>query len=247
MDSPHATAPDGALFEQVETHKIYVKVIEQVLNLVRSGTLKRGDQLPSENELTVQLGVSRPSVREALRALEVVGIVESRTGVGRFVTRDTPRESMFGVLNELAEEGGPSEIMETRLAVEPTTAFLAAQRRTEEQLRQMDELLHLHSEQVRAGEDTIDCDLQFHLLIASAAGNQVLEDCMRLIAGRMQHRFWQAIKTANLSIPGRAKTYLEQHRQIRDAISNRDAEGASAAMRLHLGTVHAGFHEQAVD
>jgi len=230
-------ASDGVLFEQVETHKIYVKVIEQVLHLIRSGVLKCGDQLPSENELTGQLGVSRSSVREALRALEVLGVIESKTGVGRFVREDTPHEAVFDILNELAEEGSPWEIMEARLAVEPGVAFLAARRRTEQQLRQMDQIVDVQSKQVETGADPMQSDLEFHLLLAAASGNQVLGDCSRLIATRMQHRFWQAIKRASLSVPGHATTYLEQHRQIRDAIRNQDAEGARAAMRLHLETV----------
>ena len=104
-------------FEPIETNKIYVKVIDQIMALIRNGSLKQGDQLPSEAELTIQFGVSRSSVREALKALEVLGILESKTGVGSFVKEDTLSDVAFSLLHELAEEGGPLEIMEARKAI----------------------------------------------------------------------------------------------------------------------------------
>lgn len=231
------------VFEPIQTSNIYVRVIDQILTLIRNGSLKQGDQLPSETELTMQFGVSRSSVREALKALEVLGILESKTGVGSFVKEGTLSDAAFSLLYELAEEGGPFEIIEARKAVEPRIAFLAALRRTADDLRAMKRVLDLMEQQVANGEPTMEVDLEFHLLLAAACGNPVLADCMRLISGRMRKRFWQAMKGDSLSVRGRPAVYLGHHRKVLEAIDEQDAPRAEAAMLEHLEAVEVGLEE----
>lgn len=230
-------------FKPIETSNIYTRVIHQILTLIRNGSLKQGDQLPSETQLTMEFGVSRSSVREALKALEVLGIIKSKTGVGSFVKEDTLSDAAFSLLHELAEEGGPFEIMEARKAIEPQIAFLAALRRTADDLKAMERVLDMMEQQVAQGESTMEVDLEFHLLFAAACGNPVLADCMRLISSRMKKRFWQAMKADSLSVPGRPAVYLEHHRKVLKAIDEQDGPKAEAAMLEHLEAVEVGLEE----
>lgn len=231
------------MFEPIETSNIYTRVIHQILTLIRNGSLKPGDQLPSETQLTMQFGVSRSSVREALKSLEVLGILESKTGVGSFVKEGTLSDAAFSLLHELAEEGGPFEIMEARRAIEPQIAFLAASRRTADDVKAMKQVVNSMEQQVAKGEPTMEVDLEFHLLLAAACGNPVLADCMRLISSRMQKRFWQAMKADSLSVPGRPAVYLGHHRKVLEAIEEQDASRAEAAMLEHLEAVEVGLEE----
>ena len=231
------------LFKPIETSSIYTRVIDQILTLIRNGSLKKGDQLPSETQLTKQFGVSRSSVREALKALEVLGILESKTGVGSFVKEDTLSDAAFSLLHELAEEGGPLEIMEARKAVEPQIAFLVALRRTADDLKAMKRVVNSMEQQVAKGEPTMEVDLEFHLLLAAACKNPVLADCMRLISSRMQKRFWQIMKADSLSVPGRPATYLGHHRKVLEAIDEQNASKAEAAMLEHLEAVEDGLEK----
>ena len=231
------------MFEPIETSNIYMKVINQILTLIRNGTLKQGDQLPSETELAKHFGVSRSSVREALKALEVLGILESKTGVGSFVKEGTLSDAAFSLLHELAEEGGPFEIMEARKAIEPQIAFLAGLRRTTDDLQAIKRVLNLMEQQVAKGVPTMEVDLEFHLLLAAACRNPVLADCMRLISSRMQKRFWQAMQADSLMVPGRSAVYLGHHRKILEAIDEQNAPKAEAAMLEHLEAVENGLEE----
>jgi GntR family transcriptional repressor for pyruvate dehydrogenase complex len=231
------------MFKPIETSNIYMRVIDQIMTLIRNGSLKRGDQLPPETQLVVQFGVSRASVREALKALEVLGILESRTGVGSFVKETTPSDAVFSLLHELAEEGGPLEIMEARKAIEPQIAFLAALRRTADDLEAMKQVLILMEQQVAKAELTMEVDMEFHMLLATACGNPVLADCMQLISSRMGSRFWQIMKADSLNVPGRPAVYLGHHRKILKAIDEQNASRAEAAMLEHLEAVEGGLEE----
>ena len=191
----------------------------------------------------MQFGVSRSSVREALKALEVLGILESKTGVGSFVKEDTPSDAVFSLLHELAEEGGPFEIMEARKAIEPQIAFLAALRRTADDLKAIKRVLDLMEQQVAKGEPTMEVHLEFHLLLAAACRNPVLADCMRLISGRMRKRFWQIMKADSLSRRGRPAVYLGHHRKVLKAIDEQNAPKAKTAMVEHLEAVEDGLEE----
>ena len=231
------------MFKPIETSNIYTRVIHQILTLIRNGSLKPGDQLPSETQLTMQFGVSRSSVREALKSLEVLGILESKTGVGSFVKEGTLSDAAFSLLHELAEEGGPFEIMEARKVIEPQIAFSAALRRTTDDLEAMKRVLDLMEQQVEKGEPTMEVDLEFHLLLTAACRNPVLADCMRLISGRMRKRFWQAMKADSLSVRGRPTVYLGHHRKIFQAIDEQNASKAEAAMLEHLEAVEDGLEK----
>ena len=230
-------------FEPIETSKIYMQVIDQITALLRNETLKRGDRLPPEAQIAQQLGVSRPSVREALKALEALGIIESKAGVGSFVKESISPDAVFSLLYDWAMEGSPLEFMEARKTIEPQVAFLAALRRTENDLRTIDHVLNLEVQEVKEGRSTVERNMEFHLLLAAACGNRLLADCMRLTLRRMQRRFWEVMIVDSLGIPEHSAVYLGHHRKIVQAIDEQNASRAEAIMLEHLETVAAGLAE----
>ncbi|MBT6586541.1 MAG: FadR family transcriptional regulator, partial [Gammaproteobacteria bacterium] len=153
--------------EPIETQdRLYVRVARRIENLVSSGEVGAGDKLPSERDLAEMLQVSRPSIREAMIALEVSGVIEVRTGSGIYVADQSRRLS-----SRVADEGiGPFEILEMRLLIEPETCALAAERISDDQLEQ---LRKIYNEMGRTnGTSEVEAfDSQFHNLIAEASEN----------------------------------------------------------------------------
>jgi len=122
------------LFSKVKTKKVYMKIVEQIRDLIKEGRLKPGDKLPPEQILAEKFGTSRPSVREALSALEILGITESRGGKGNFIKDNLDTPLYEQKYRELEEEESPFEILEARKAVETEIVGLAAKKATKEDI-----------------------------------------------------------------------------------------------------------------
>lgn len=206
---------------------------ERLVKLILSGQWPEGARIPSERELCQQLGIARASLREALKALELIGVLESRVGDGTFVCARSEflsRPLLWAItgtdLNELRD------IVEARRLIEVDIAGLAAERANEEELNRIAaavEDLRLADSDPEAG---LAADLRFHIAIAEAAHNQILLNSVQLLRNLMKQ--WILLK---LQIPGTAARVLEQHEAILLAIRMRDADRARAAMSSHLGTM----------
>ena len=215
--------------EPIETkERLYVRVARRIADLVSSGEVGPGDKLPSERDLAEMLKVSRPSVREAMIALEVSGIIEVRTGSGIYVA-DQSREQPAVV----ADEGiGPFEILEMRLMIEPEACALAAERISDDQLQQ---LRNTYNE-MRRTSGTLEVeafDSQFHKLIAEATENTAI--------ARTVSWLWTLRGQSELSrgfhrliIEEGVYPVLDEHEAILGALENRDADAAKKAMQKHL-------------
>lgn len=225
------------LFEKISTRQIYAEVVDQVLKLLRDGTLKVGDQLPSEAQLTEQLGVSRSSVREALKALEILGVIDSKTGVGRFVRMSAPLSDVRSLLDELTGEGNPLEILEARKVIEPGVALLAATRRTEDDLQALKAVLLSERQEVDQGKLGLESDLQFHILLGQASKNRVLSDAVRLLMERRRRSFWQPLVEEHLDAERLQVSFVDTHWEILACVEAQKAQEASDAMLRHLQSV----------
>ena len=215
--------------EPIETkERLYVRVARRIADLVSSGEVSPGDKLPSERDLAEMLKVSRPSVREAMIALEVSGLIEVRTGSGIYVA-DQSREQPAVV----ADEGiGPFEILEMRLLIEPEACALAAERISDDQLQQ---LRNTYNE-MRRSSGTLEVeafDSQFHKLIAEATENTAI--------ARTVSWLWTLRGQSELSrgfhrliIEEGVYPVLDEHEAILEALENRDADAAKKAMQKHL-------------
>jgi len=165
----------------VEQRKLYVQIADQLRELIRTGDAKPGQQLPSERELAQSLGVSRPTVREALIALEVAGLVEVRVGIGAFVRTAKGNDAMPGNCPS------PTEVMELRLLLEPKAAALAAVHIDAAQTARLKaNIASIHLQSAGGPWDPVN-DREFHLIIAQSTGNSAMFEIPRTSGGNRRH------------------------------------------------------------
>src|SRR5215472_5638178 len=166
-----ATKPE---FETIRKNKVYEEVARQIERLILT-KLHPGDKLPAERELAEVLGVSRSSIRDAMRSLELVGLVEPRQGAGTVVREISPDVLVTPLANILAHKRQMvGELLDFRKMLEPPLAARAATHASPEKVAEMDEILRRQDEKLRAGELAIEEDSEFHYTIAMASGNSVV-------------------------------------------------------------------------
>ena len=202
-------------------------VFEQLLGYIVSGEWKEGQKILPERELCQQLGVARPSLREALKALEIMGLVDSRVGAGTFVRRRADflsRPLLWAIAG--SSSAGAHELVESRLVLEVELAGFAAERATESDLNEI--RLGLHSLDAKPNQ-VLEFDLKFHLAIAIASHNQVLLNAVLMIRNLIQQ--WMLV---TLQVPGTTEKVLTQHTAILEAILAKDCNSARDRMRSHL-------------
>jgi GntR family transcriptional repressor for pyruvate dehydrogenase complex len=214
----------------VRKTKVYAEVAGQIHRLIAEGRLKPGDKLPPERELAEVFGVSRTSVRDAIRVLEVQGLVEPRHGEGTVVRQI----AIDAIVNPLADalaqtKDLTADLFDMRKMLEPPLARAAAFRATAEDVRALEEIIERQTRRVRAGDIAIEEDNEFHYRIATAAKNQVVLRVMDVVMDLLRES-----RARSLQHPGRAESSLEGHRRILAAIRDRDPDGAAERMRAHI-------------
>ena len=221
------------MFKPIKNQKMYIQIAEQIKKLISEGTLKVGDRLPSERELSIQFNVSRSTVRESLTALEILGLIEVRTGLGTFVCKQNQFDNILG--EELAGNISPTELFEARLIIEPKLSHLAAQRATiediEEMARIIEEAKNLDLNQIYKFEEL---DGKFHLSIAKAANNEVLYKFEKSINSERLGKLWGNLKVKSLQKEGRIGRIKVEHKEILDSIRERNPTLAEKLTRKHL-------------
>ncbi len=210
------------------------EVMEDLTTQIRNGAYAPGERLPTEPEVMAQQGVSRTVVREAMSRLQAAGMVETRHGVGTFVLPPAIEAPSLDLATALTIRDVLA-MLEVRISVETEAAALAAQRRTDEQLVLMRRTVEAFDGSVAAGRSAIDEDFEFHLQIALATQNKYFEEFHRHIGTSTIPR--ARVAAAELSVEP-TRDYLHrvnrEHEYILAAITLQDAEGARAAMRMHL-------------
>jgi len=210
--------------------RLYDRVAKGVAAKIASGEFAVGDRMPSERELALAYAVSRPTVREAVIALELDGLVEVRKGVGVFVVARTPRGGEAAVTDV-----GPFELLEARRAIEGEACALAASRVRDEDLEELDGLLR----EINHGRDIVvreDADQRFHLRIAEITGNSAMYAAVEMLwearARSPQYRLLTDKAHEAGVVPGE-----DEHAKILDALRSRDVARSRAAMRSHISRV----------
>jgi GntR family transcriptional regulator, hexuronate regulon transcriptional repressor len=210
--------------------RLYQAVAERVTHAIVSGQYRIGDRLPPERELALSFGVSRPTVREAIIALELNGLVEVRMGSGVYVTAARPARE-----GTISMEIGPFELTEARLMFEPEVAALAASQITAEGIAELEALLKEMEKGNRTGNGEV-ADRRFHQRIADATRNSAVS--------AMVDSLWtirnSSPQCARMFEKSKAKGYLPvvaEHRAILDALRARNPRAAYAAMKSHIGRV----------
>jgi GntR family transcriptional repressor for pyruvate dehydrogenase complex len=220
----------GKPFRTVRKTRASEEIIEQIRDLIASGRLKVGDRLPAERELASLLTVGRSTVREAIRALESLGIVQVRAGEGTFLIAnpaDQPGDPLTSrVFSSLHNQ---HLLFEVRTVIEPDLAALAARRASFDQIVKMREILQEQEALIQRGDSGIVADTQFHYLLAEAAGNEILFNIMNGLMDLLRET-----RQASLQTSGRPARSVKQHRAVLRAIEMRDPKGAEQRMREHL-------------
>ena len=217
--------------QTVEPRRLYRQIADQIAALIRRGEYKPGARLPPERDLAKKLGVSRPSVREALIALEVEGFVEVRIGSGVYVA-DARR--MASRRPALPPDSGPFELIDARRLVESECAALAARHATQTQIRQMRAALAGMGRDRSRNVVPLDNDHLFHMRIAEASGNSAMALVVQTLwAQRTGPLFLQL--EHHFDTPALWSAAIREHQAVLDAIEAHDPVAARAAMRRHLG------------
>ncbi|CAI2796231.1 Putative GntR-family regulatory protein [Pseudomonas [fluorescens] SBW25] len=211
------------------------QVVMVLTERIRSGQLKRGDQLPTESQLMAEQGVSRTVVREVMSRLQAAGQVETRHGIGSFVLSPPCTDSFRLDPSTMVTIREVLAILELRIALEIESAGLAAQRRSDAQLADMRAALDELNEGAAHSTDKASADYRFHQCIAQASGNRYFTDIINHLGTGIIPRTW--LDSARLGHHDQASYMLRlkhEHEAIYDAVARRDSEGARMAMRMHL-------------
>ena len=219
-------------FEAVRKNKVYEEVAQQIERLILK-KLRPGDKLPSERELAEMLKVSRSSIRDAIRGLELRGLVEPRQGAGTIVRESAvePLANPFaGALKRRKEM--VSELLDFRKMLEPPLAARAATHASADEILEMEEILQRQEAKQSQGEPAVAEDAEFHYSVALASGNSVVLKVLDIIMDLLRDT-----RERSLQVEGRPQKSLAGHRRILAAIKRHDAEGAKSAMRRHIEDV----------
>jgi GntR family transcriptional regulator, transcriptional repressor for pyruvate dehydrogenase complex len=221
-------------FSEIQVELPVDKIIKQVRSLITSGQLAPGDRLPAERKLAEKLGVSRSNVRDAIQKLEFYGILKTLPQSGTVVA-GMGITALEGLITDVLklEKSDFASLVETRVLLETHAAKLAAERRTETDLLEIEKALVAYEDKIRAKKEAVEEDLLFHLKIAEASKNAVLKSLMLIITPDIVNNFIQ-YKVCDDQTEFKA---FYEHQQILEHIRNNDSEAAGRAMRAHLHDV----------
>jgi GntR family transcriptional repressor for pyruvate dehydrogenase complex len=236
---PDSKDPTETPFGQFKKSAISEEILDRLLDLIREGRLRPGDRLPPERELAAMMGVSRPSLREALRALAIMNVIAIRQGDGTYVTSLEPDllvEHLDFVFS--LDDSTFLQLFEARKILEVGIVALAAQRITDGQIAALEACLATSTETVHDHQAFLEADLELHERITEAAQNPILARFMSSIS-----RLGFASRSRTGAIPGVREQSLRDHRAIVKALKARDPQAAQRAVLQHLNHVEQRLKE----
>jgi len=223
--------------QTVEPQRLYRQIAEQLRSLMAGGEFTPGSRLPAERDLARQLGVSRPSVREALIALEVEGWVEVRTGSGVYVLERAGRGEDIKVP---ITEWGPLELIRARRVIEGEIASLAATQAKRKHIQAMRDAIDFMQEDADRGVAPLAGDRAFHTAVAQACENVVLLETVQTFWDARRGPLFERLGDYFETVPS-WRMAIAEHEAVLAAIGARDAQAARAAMQIHMDKSHARF------
>ncbi|MFJ9030542.1 FadR/GntR family transcriptional regulator [Streptomyces sp. NPDC102274] len=221
------------LFKTVSSSRVSQVIVDQIRLLLKEERLKPGDRLPSERELCVHFGVSRVTVREALRILEASGLVEIRVGArgGAFVTTPDARQVGEGLATLLSLSPlTAAEVTEARLVVELGIVPLIVERATQEDLDALRAMCDEHAEALERGEYTMELSADFHTRVAACTHNAAIKMLVESFHGPLL----MSLRQAQTVEPQMGRLGSKEHRDFVEAVAARDLDAATATMNAHL-------------
>lgn len=230
----HNRATDVDMFRPLKVSRASEDLVRQVKQAIRSGTLRPGDALPSERELTERLGVSRVTIRDALRTLEATGLLDIRVGArgGAFVTAPDPDHIGEGLANMLAlSSATPEDITEARMLLELGAIPLVSDRRTDEDLAALEEICTRAERAVKSGAYDVRYSTEFHVRLVHCAHN----DAIGMIIDSFSGQLLMSLMRAKSVAPHMGEEGIQEHRELVEAIRKQDPDVARELMSQHLG------------
>ena len=217
-------------FHTVSRSAVAEDIVAQLLSMIREKKLHPGDKLPPERDLAVMMDVSRPSLREALRTLSVMGVINLRHGSGIYVTALEPAKLVAHLDFVFSlDDSTYVQLFETRKALEPPICALAAQRITEEEIAQLEECLSRSRMGLIDYEAYLQADLDLHEIIVQAARNPLLQRFMSSLRS-----LGKASRKRTAALPGVVEQTIQDHESIIQALRLHQSEAAHQAMLVHL-------------
>jgi DNA-binding FadR family transcriptional regulator len=237
-----ASTPDLSLGPVVSA-QLYERICDRIVEAIRTGSWRPGERMPPERELAEALGVSRPSLREALGALQVLGVLETKHGSGTWVAPNaseivaqSPPANLLGVNADIS----PVAVLESRLTIEPPIARFAASRyEYDARIEQLMEIMNDARDWENPAHSAIwsDADRLFHRQLAGQTDNPVFLAFADHLAFVMGQPLWRRLRDEMLMVPGRIEASIEEHARIHDAICRGDVDAASSAAHDHVCAV----------
>ncbi|MEE2753031.1 MAG: FadR/GntR family transcriptional regulator [Candidatus Latescibacterota bacterium] len=227
---------NNASIQPIRKKAISDEIVDQLIDLISRNKLAPGERLPAERDLCRQFGVGRTTLREALRSLATLGIIEGRVGEGTFISEDSSRHLekslQWGLL---LDEKDVEDLIETRLILECQTAEAAAERAGSDDIAAISETIKALEGALYNQTRFLESDLAFHLTIAQASQNRILANLLSLTRNYLQQWIVQSLDDPNFPEgERRAHLSLEEHQAILAAIDSKDSIAARERMRIHI-------------
>jgi GntR family transcriptional repressor for pyruvate dehydrogenase complex len=225
------------MYSRIKSRRLYEQIIEQIQRQLLAGTLRPGDQLPSERELAEQFGVSRTAVREAVKALREKGLVEIQLGKGTFVTdgldgmSQVMRDSLSWIV-EVGSKNGMFDLVEIREVLEPGIAELAATKFQPEEIEAMQQAVAVMDRSMDNADVYVEADLDFHLALAEATQNPLIIILLNPIVDLLREQRKQIFQ-----VEGGPQRGQMHHKRILEMVTSRNGRAAREAMIAHLRQV----------
>jgi GntR family transcriptional repressor for pyruvate dehydrogenase complex len=226
-------------FQSIEPRRLYRQIAEQIRGLIRSGEYSAGARLPPERDLAKQLGVSRPSVREALIALEVEGLVEVRIGSGIYVQGPAAKGNGEDP-TAVHAVAGPFELLRARYVIESECAALAAKSAKKAQIAAIEEAGNQMQHEFDADTQPLSGDRLFHVRIAEATGNGALVAVIKMLWEERTGALYKQLEH-HYDSPALWTAAMTEHRTVLKAIASHNVTGARTAMQRHLNQAYKRF------
>jgi GntR family transcriptional repressor for pyruvate dehydrogenase complex len=230
--------PSATHFRMVRSEKKSTQIAAQIIDAIQDGIYKAGDRIPSERTIAKETGVSRPSVREAISALQIAGIVESKGGSGCYAKEIPPKSSAQGALNLLDRSLSPYEMLEARKTIEPLVSKLAAKKATARHLESLRKSLLQIKEAANLGDAKAfdSADYNFHIAIASSTGNEAIRKIVQYLLRPMRGKIWHQLKVERDGIKRRRHfdVVIASHGAILKAIERGKGQEAEKEMVKHI-------------
>ena len=228
------------MFNSISNKKVYEQVIEQIQKNIMDGTFKKGDKLPSERELSEKMAVSRTSIREAIRVLEIMGLIESKRGSGNYIANSFGN-SLFEPLSIMfmLQEYSTGDIHELRETLEIECCRVASKRMSDDDIKLLNDVVD-KMYKTNDEEQSLLLDIRFHNIIVKSSDNPLIVNMLEVIS-QLMDKFIKEARKIILCEENNREVLLNSHKEIVLSLQERDEEKAIYSMKKHFEIIKQAY------